>query len=44
MCRTAGEVWTASHHERVGGIDAGRVNAYQHLIILDHRLVYLLEF
>jgi hypothetical protein len=40
----AHEVRHASHGEVVTCVEGSRVNAYQHVVFLDHRLVDLLEF
>jgi hypothetical protein len=40
----AHQVRQARHEMPVADMDASRVNSYQHLIVLDHRLVDILEF
>src|SRR5206468_8923236 len=40
----ARDVWAASHEVPVEAVDRSRVNAYQHLIVFDERLVDVLEF
>jgi hypothetical protein len=37
-------VWQAGHEMPHTRINAGRVNAYQHLIVFDHRLFDVREF
>jgi len=38
-----GDIWAASHGQPISDVDRSRVNAYQHVALVDHRLGDLLE-